>query len=79
MGTMNISLPESLRSFIDRQVAGRGYGTGSEYVRDLIRKDQDRQSLRDLLLAGARSDAGAPIDDAYFADLYARAGQPPDR
>ena len=40
MGTMNISLPAALKSFVDDQVERRGYGTSSEYVRDLIRKDQ---------------------------------------
>ena len=54
MSTMNISLPDSLKSFVDEQVSDRGYGTSSEYVRELIRKDQDRQRLRGLLLAGAQ-------------------------
>mgnify|MGYP002148106253 CR=1 FL=1 len=49
---MNISLPDTLKSFVDEQVSQRGYGTSSEYVRELIRKDQDRQQLRGLLLAG---------------------------
>ena len=49
MTTMNISLPDALKSFVDDQVAARGYGISSEYFRELIRKDQDR--LRDLLLA----------------------------
>ena len=57
MSTMNTSLPESLKSFVDEQVAGRGYGTSSEYVRALIRADQDRQRLRQLLLDGAASPA----------------------
>ena len=33
MSTMNISLPEALKAFVDEQVAQRGYGTSSEYVR----------------------------------------------
>ena len=49
MTTMNISLPEALKAFVDEQVAGRGYGTSSEYVRELIRRDQDRLQLRNLL------------------------------
>lgn len=73
MSTMNISLPDTLKSFVDEQVAGRGYGTSSEYVRELIRKDQDRQRLRCLLLDGAESAPGAPADDAYFEGLRARA------
>ena len=36
---MNISLPETLKTFVDLQVSQRGYGTSSEYVRELIRKD----------------------------------------
>lgn len=69
MPTMNISLPESLRSFVDEQIARRRYGTTSEYVRDLIRRDQDRQHLRELLLAGAASDSGPVADARYFEAL----------
>ena len=72
MSTMNISLPEALKSFVDQQVAGRGYGTSSEYVRELIRHDQDRQQLHRLLLDGAQSPAGAPVDDEYFRGLRER-------
>ena len=70
---MNISLPEALKSFVDEQVTGRGYGTSSEYVRELIRKDQDRQRLRRLLLEGAESAPGTPADVNYFETLRQRA------
>lgn len=73
MSTMNISLPDALKSFVDEQVSQRGYGTSSEYMRELIRKDQDRQRLRDLLLAGANSRPAPPADGAYFATLRDRA------
>lgn len=69
---MNISLPDTLKSFVDEQVTERGYGTSSEYVRELIRKDQDRQLLRGLLLAGAASAPAAPVDAAYFEGLRNR-------
>jgi antitoxin ParD1/3/4 len=72
MSTMNISLPGSLKSFVDEQVSERGYGTSSEYVRELIRKDQDRQQLRGLLLAGAATAPTAPADAAYFEGLRER-------
>ncbi|KAA5842644.1 type II toxin-antitoxin system ParD family antitoxin [Pseudomonas chlororaphis] len=72
MSTMNISLPEALKAFVDDQVSQRGYSTSSEYVRELIRKDQDRQHLRGLLLAGAESAPGAPVGDCYFDALRAR-------
>lgn len=73
MSTMNISLPESLKSFVDEQVSERGYGTSSEYVRELIRKDQDRQRLRGFLLAGAASPLTNPADADFFAGLRNRA------
>jgi antitoxin ParD1/3/4 len=72
MSTMNISLPDTLKSFVDEQVAGRGYGTSSEYVRELIRNDQDRQRLRGLLLEGAASAPTAPVDRTYFDGLRER-------
>ena len=75
MSTMNISLPDSLKAFVDDQVSQRGYGTSSEYVRELIRKDQERQQLRALLLAGAASAPGAAADARYFEDLRERVRQ----
>ncbi|WP_085781589.1 type II toxin-antitoxin system ParD family antitoxin [Rhizobium sp. NXC14] len=73
MSTMNISLPDNLKHFVDQQVAGRGYGTSSEYVRELIRRDRDRQQLRNLLLEGASSETTEPIDASYFDSLRERA------
>ena len=60
---MDISLPESLKAFVDEQVSQRGYGTSSEYVRELIRRDQDRLHLRNLLLAGASSAPTEPVTE----------------
>ena len=72
MSTMNISLPDALKSFVDEQVTTRGYGSSSEYVRELIRKDQDGQRLRELLLAGAASPPAEPADAVYFDRLRER-------
>ncbi|TRX73349.1 type II toxin-antitoxin system ParD family antitoxin [Pseudomonas mangiferae] len=72
MSNMNISLPDALKSFVDYQVSQRGYTTSSEYVRELIRKDQDQQHLRALLLAGAESASTTPVDGDYFESLRAR-------
>lgn len=69
---MNISLPQTLKSFVDDQVSTRGYGTSSEYVRELIRKDRDRQHLRGLLLEGASSPSAVTADAAYFNRLRSR-------
>ena len=72
MTTMNVSLPDALKAFVDERVSGGGYGTNSEYVRELIRRDQDRERLRALLLEGAASPPTDPVDDAYFDELRSR-------
>ena len=82
MSTMNVSLPDAMKSFVDEQVVERGYGTSSEYVRELIRKDQQRLQLRSLLLQGGLSAPAVEADKAYFDGLRERvrnAGQRADR
>jgi antitoxin ParD1/3/4 len=73
MATMNVSLPEDLKHFVDSQVTHGNYGSTSEYVRDLIRRDHDRRRLRAALLEGARSPITSNVDAAYFASLRAQA------
>jgi antitoxin ParD1/3/4 len=72
MGTMNISLPDALKEYVDEQVAQRGFATSSEYVRELIRRDQEQRRLRDLLLAGASSPPALTADAKYFDGLRGR-------
>ena len=72
MSTMNISLPESLKTFVDQQVRSRAYSSSSEYVRELIRKDRDRQRLRSLLLEGAASPPAVTAVASYFNLLRVR-------
>jgi antitoxin ParD1/3/4 len=69
MNTIKISLSDNLKSFVDEQVSHRGYGSSSEYVCDLLRKDQGRQQLNKLLLAGTSSKPTQPITTAYFDGL----------
>jgi len=52
--TLNISLPDSMRQFVEEKISRDGYGTISEYVRELIRSDQrSEQSQFDRLIAEA--------------------------
>ena len=69
MTTMNISLPDSMKAFVEVQIKERGYGTSSEYIRDLIRSDQIRQAeqrLAALMLEGLESGPAIPADEAYW-------------
>ncbi len=75
MTTMNISLSDALKTFVDEQVARRRYGSTSEYVRELIRRDLERTRLRDLMLAGAASEPGVDADDPFLDGLRVRARQ----
>jgi antitoxin ParD1/3/4 len=79
MSTMNISLPGALKSFVDEQVAKHGYATSSEYVRELIHADQDRERLRKLLLDGAASKTTAAADERHFSGLRNRVRQARDK
>ncbi|WP_407899119.1 type II toxin-antitoxin system ParD family antitoxin [Scytonema sp. NUACC26] len=63
MTTLNISLPDSMRAFIEEQVKQKGYGTATEYIHHLIRQEQEnveRKRLESLLLEGL--DSGEPIE-----------------
>jgi antitoxin ParD1/3/4 len=63
MTTVNISLPDSMRDFLNQQVAKGGYSTTSEYIRHLIRQDVERVEkarLEALLLEGL--DSGEPVE-----------------
>ena len=70
---MNVLLPTKLKEFVDAQVDAGGYGSTSEYVRDLIRRDQDRCWLRATLLEGADAPVHAAADAAHFVSLRERA------
>ena len=50
MATMNVSLPDTLRDWVEEQVKGGKYASTSDYIRDLIRHDQDRQDKRKALI-----------------------------
>jgi antitoxin ParD1/3/4 len=63
MTSMNFSLPEPMRQWVEAQVAAGEYGNVSEYMRELIRRDQREKAqrkLEELLLAGLQS--GDPIE-----------------
>ncbi|WP_217650513.1 type II toxin-antitoxin system ParD family antitoxin [Spirulina major] len=72
MKTMNVSLPDTMRDYIEEQVKIGGYGSISEYMRDLIRQDQKRKAQEQLetrLLAGLNSGPAMTMNDRDWADI----------
>ena len=64
METMNIALPGPMKAFVQSQVAQRGYSSASEYIRELIRTDQDeraRTALEGEILKGLQSGEPTPM------------------
>ena len=77
MTTVTISLPESLKAFIEHQLATKGYGNVSEYFRSLLRDEQAREEdsrLEALLVEGlaARGD-DIPLTREFWRELKAEA------
>ena len=61
---MSFALPETMRSYIDERVKSGSYGNTSEYLRDLIRRDQEAQAakrLRELIEEGLQSGPGRAL------------------
>ena len=75
MTTMNISLPDSMRAFIEQKVAQGGYSTVSEYIRQLVREDQKRaaqERLEALLMEGIESGERIEGGAEYWAQKRAK-------
>jgi antitoxin ParD1/3/4 len=78
MTTITISLPESLKAFVDRQLATKGYGNVSEYFRSLLRDAQQAEEdarLEALLLEGMAGGEDIPLTKEFWKDLKTEARQ----
>ena len=78
--TMSFALPESLRAYIDERVRSGRYGNTSEYLRELIRRDQQEQAvarLRDLIAEGLESGDPRPATDERLEELRQKAFDAP--
>jgi antitoxin ParD1/3/4 len=72
MQTMNISLPDQLKEFVDHQVGSGRYSTVSEYIRDLIREDEKRaaqEKLEALLVEGIQSSQPTEMTRQDWEDI----------
>ncbi len=70
MATMNVSLPEPMKAWVERQVDGGLYGNASDYVRDLIRKDQERKAAIATLQAAITEGVESGEPEAFDATAF---------
>lgn len=73
---MSFALPEALREYVDQRVRSGQYGNTSEYLRELIRRDQEEQAkkrLRELIEEGLSSGPGRALTQKRTAQLKKQA------
>lgn len=79
MATMNVSLPDPMREWVETQTRTGRYANASDYVRDLIRKDQERNdkiaAMQAFVEDGLKSGIGRRSLDSLFAEAKKRAGR----
>ena len=77
MATMNVSLPNEMKDWVEAQVKTGRYGNSSDYVRDLVRKDQERaeaiEELDRLIEEGIASGVSDMALDEVFAEARRKA------
>ncbi len=80
MATMNVSLPGTMKDWVEEQTKSGRYANASDYVRDLIRKDQERsdkiEAMQRFVDEGLASGIGRRSKDELFAAALARAARP---
>ena len=81
MATMNVSLPDQMKAWVETQANSGRYGNASDYVRDLIRRDQERQdaiaSIQNAIDEGIRSGVSTRSMDELLDEARRRAGVAP--
>jgi len=78
MMTVTISLPESLKEFVDQQLVSKGYGNVSEYFRSLLRDARQVEAearVEALLLEGLTGGEDVPLTRAFWSELKTEARQ----
>lgn len=78
MTTLNISLPDSMQTYIDEKVAAGDYGNTDEYIRQLIRADQKaaaKERLELLLMEGIESGPSREMTSEDWEELRRRVRQ----
>jgi antitoxin ParD1/3/4 len=73
MATMNVSLPDPMKEWVEAQAATGRYSNASDYVRDLIRRDQEREHKLAALRRFVDEGEASGISDRSIDDILAAA------
>ena len=73
MATMNVSLPDKMKQWVEDQVQTGRYGNASDYVRDLVRRDQQRAEARDEFERLIEEGIASGISDMTAEEIFAEA------
>jgi len=71
MAQMNISIPEKLKSWAEQRVAEGRYSSTSDYVRDLVRRDQETEEAIRRLQAAIEEGRASKVSDRTIDDIIA--------
>lgn len=69
MAQMNVSIPEKLKAFVESRVAEGDFSSSSDYVRDLVRRDQQHHEQLERLRADIQAGYDSGISERSLADI----------
>ena len=69
MATMNVSLPDPMKDWVETQVRGGRYANVSDYVRDLIRRDKSAQDRKNALISALIEGEESGVSERTFEDI----------
>ena len=73
MATMNVSLPDAMKQWVEEQVQTGRYGNASDYVRDLVRRDQERTEARDEFERFVEEGIASGVSELTLDEIFANA------
>ena len=70
MATMNVSLPDLMKEWVEEQIKTGHYSNASDYVRDLIRRDQEYHDRRETLVKALIAGENSAVSDQSLEDIW---------
>jgi len=69
---MNVSIPEALKAWVESRVAEGRYSSSSDYIRDLVRRDQEAEEARRRLQAAIDEGLASPVVETSIDEIITR-------